>query len=134
MDFARYLKKNLEDPEFRKEWDALEAETQIMRSMIEARLEAGMTQKQLSEKTGIKHSWIDRIEGGTGKDCRSPWQKAVHLLHLSGPSPSRACVFPPSSPLGATGACFFARTTIFPCLEVKMCYSECNNAIPRRVF
>ena len=36
--------------------DALEAETQIMRSMIEARLETGMTQKQLSEKTGIKHS------------------------------------------------------------------------------
>lgn len=56
MDFARYLKKNLEDPEFRKEWYALEAETQIMRSMIEARLETGMTQKQLSEKTGIKHS------------------------------------------------------------------------------
>lgn len=56
MDFARYLKKNLEDPQFRKEWDALEAKTQIMRSMIEARLDAGMTQKQLSEKTGIKHS------------------------------------------------------------------------------
>lgn len=56
MDFTRYLKKNLEDPQFRKEWDALEAETQIMRSMIEARLETGMTQKQLSEKTGIKHS------------------------------------------------------------------------------
>ena len=45
MDFTRYLKKNLEDPEFRKEWDALEAETQIMRSMIEARLEAGMTRR-----------------------------------------------------------------------------------------
>lgn len=56
MDLARYLKKNLEDPQFKKEWDALEAETQIMRSMIEARLETGMTQKQLSEKTGIKHS------------------------------------------------------------------------------
>ena len=56
MDFARYLKKNLEDPQFRQEWDALEAETQIMRSMIEARLETGMTQKQLSEKTRIKHS------------------------------------------------------------------------------
>lgn len=128
--------------EKKKEWDALEAETQIMRSMIEARLETGMTQKQLSEKTGINQSNLSRIERGTGNPSVAALEmiaaplgkRAVHLLHLSGPSPSRACVFPPSSPLGATGACFFARTTIFPCLEVKMCYSECNNAIPRRVF
>ena len=66
MDFTRYLKKNLEDPQFKKEWDALEAETQIMRSMIEARLETGMTQKQLSEKTGINQSNLSRIERGTG--------------------------------------------------------------------
>lgn len=67
MDFARYLKKNLEDPQFRQEWDTLEAETQIMRSKIEARLETGMTQKRHSEKTGIKHSQSDRIKGGTGR-------------------------------------------------------------------
>lgn len=65
-DFTRYLKKNLENPEFRKEWDALETETQIMRSLIEARLEAGMTQKQLSEKTGINQSNLSRIERGNG--------------------------------------------------------------------
>ena len=47
-DFTKYLNKKLENPEFRKEWDSLETEYQIMHEMMKARIEAGMTQKQLS--------------------------------------------------------------------------------------
>ena len=60
-DFTRLLNESLKDPEFRKEWDALEGEYQVMKAMIDASLESGMTQKQLSEKTGINQSSLSRI-------------------------------------------------------------------------
>ena len=79
-DFTRYLKKNLENPEFRKEWDARETETQIMRSMIDARLEAGMRQKQVSEKTGISQSNLSSIERGTGNPSVATLERIASAL------------------------------------------------------
>lgn len=79
-DFTKYLKKNLENPEFRKEWDALETETQIMRSLIEARIETGMTQKQLSEKTGINQSNLSRIERGNGNPSVATLERIAAAL------------------------------------------------------
>ena len=79
-DFTRYLKRNLENPEFRKEWDVLETETQIMRSLIEARLEVGMTQKQLSEKTGINQSNLSRIERDNGNPSVATLERIAAAL------------------------------------------------------
>lgn len=79
-DFTRYLNRKLENPEFKKEWDSLETETQIMRSMIDARLEAGMTQKQLSEKTGINQSNLSRIERGTGNPSVATLERIASAL------------------------------------------------------
>ena len=63
-DFRKFLNKQLEDPDFRKEWDEMEPEYQIMKAMIAARMETGITQQQLSEKTGINQSNLSRIESG----------------------------------------------------------------------
>lgn len=63
-DFTRLLNESLKDPEFKKEWEALDPEYQVMRAMAKARSESGMTQKQLSEKTGINQSNLSRIESG----------------------------------------------------------------------
>ena len=43
-DFRKFLNKQLEDPDFRKEWDEMESEYQIMKAMIAARMETGITQ------------------------------------------------------------------------------------------
>ena len=40
-DFRKFLNKQLEDPDFRKEWDEMEPEYQIMKAMIAARMETG---------------------------------------------------------------------------------------------
>ena len=48
-----FLKEELQDPEFRKEYEALQPEYETKRAMIQARMNSGMTQKQLDEKTGI---------------------------------------------------------------------------------
>lgn len=79
-DFTKYLNKNLDNPEFKKEWDALETESQIMRTLIDARLAAGMTQKQLSEKTGINQSNISKIERGTGNPSIATLERIASAL------------------------------------------------------
>jgi DNA-binding XRE family transcriptional regulator len=63
-DFRKSLEKNLKDPEFKAEWDALELEYQIQAELIRARIESRMTQAELSKKSGIRQSNISRIENG----------------------------------------------------------------------
>lgn len=66
LDFDTYLQEQLKDPEFRSEYDALEPEFAIMRAMVNARKNTGMTQKQLAEKTGINQADISKLEHGSG--------------------------------------------------------------------
>ena len=62
--FDSYLQEKLKNPEFKAEYDALEPEFSIMQAMIDARKESGLTQKQLSERTGITQADISRLEKG----------------------------------------------------------------------
>lgn len=63
-DFRDYLNEQLKDPEFRAEWDALEPEFQIVRAMIDARKKKHLSQKELSNLTGISQADISRLENG----------------------------------------------------------------------
>lgn len=53
------------DPELKAEYDALAPEYDIIQAMIDARKKLDLTQKELSEKTGITQADISRIENGT---------------------------------------------------------------------
>ena len=64
-NFRETLNERMQDPAFRTEWDAQEPERQIMRAIVEGREESGMTQKQLSDITGITQADISRLESGT---------------------------------------------------------------------
>ena len=55
----------MSNPEVKAEYDALEAEYDIIKALIQVRHEQNMTQKQLAEKTGITQADISRIENGT---------------------------------------------------------------------
>ena len=63
-DFRNFVNEQLQDPEFRKEYEAARPEYELTRSLIAARIAAGMTQKDLAEKSGIRQSNISRIENG----------------------------------------------------------------------
>ena len=63
-DFQKYLDQQLEDAEFRQEWEALEPEYAIIQAIIDARKETGMTQQELSARTGIAQSDISKLENG----------------------------------------------------------------------
>lgn len=65
-NFKDYLKEQMSDPAFKQEWDALEPEFSIVQALIDARKESGLTQKQLSERTGIAQADISKLESGNG--------------------------------------------------------------------
>lgn len=58
------LAEQLQDPEFKKEYDALELEFQLIRAFLDARNEKGLTQKELSQITGITQADISKLENG----------------------------------------------------------------------
>lgn len=61
-----FLKEQLKDPEFKKEYDALDAEFSIVQAMLDARKNAGLTQKDLAARTGIAQADISKLESGRG--------------------------------------------------------------------
>ena len=63
-DFRNYLNRQLQRHSFKAEWDTLQPELTIAQAMIDARKESGLTQKQLSERTGIAQADISKLERG----------------------------------------------------------------------
>ncbi len=63
--YRKYKEEALKDAAVKQEYDALEAEYDIIQAMIDARISQNITQKELSERTGITQADISRIENGT---------------------------------------------------------------------
>lgn len=63
--YREYKEKSLSNPEAKKEYDALQPEYDVIQAMIDARINQNITQKELSEITGITQADISRIENGT---------------------------------------------------------------------
>ena len=64
VKFDDFLREQLKDNDFRAEYEALQPEYAIIQSIINARKEAGLTQRELSEKTGISQGDISKLERG----------------------------------------------------------------------
>ena len=64
-DLQKMMGELLKDEEFKHEYEALQPEMDITRAILDARINAGLTQTQLSEKSGISQADISRLEKGT---------------------------------------------------------------------
>jgi len=64
-DLQELTNELMQDPEFKKEYEALQPEMNITRAILDARIRAGMTQMELAEKSGISQADICRLEKGT---------------------------------------------------------------------
>ena len=71
-----FLAEQLQDEEFRKEYEELQPELQVIRAMIDARTSQNLTQKELAERTGINQADICKLERGT----RNPSLKLLKRL------------------------------------------------------
>ncbi len=63
-EFEKLLAEQMKDENFKKEWDALEPEFSLMQAIIDARNAEGITQKELSVRSGIAQGDISKIESG----------------------------------------------------------------------
>ena len=86
-DFDRFLNEQLKDPEFKAEWERIQPEYEIMRSLIDARIKLNLTQKELAERSGVRQSNISRIENGTASPTVATLQALAagmgKRLHIS---------------------------------------------------
>lgn len=81
-NFRETLNEQLKNPEFRKEWDALEPEYQIIKAMLDARNEKAITQKQLADITGIPQADISRLENGSANPSLKTLQRLAEGLGM----------------------------------------------------
>lgn len=59
------IRKDLENEEFRKEYEALEPKYALIRELLAARKQSGMTQEAVANKIGTTKSAISRLEAGS---------------------------------------------------------------------
>lgn len=80
--FNDFLKEQLKDPLVKREWNALEPEFSIIQALIDARKASGLTQKQLSELTGIAQGDISKLENGTGNPSVKTLQRLANGMNM----------------------------------------------------
>lgn len=66
----------MKDPEFVKTYEEVQPEMSVIRALVDARVGQHMTQKELSERTGIAQTEISKLERGT----RNPSIKLLQRL------------------------------------------------------
>ena len=71
-----YKNEQMRNAEFANAYEELKPEMAIIRAIIEARISKNLTQKELSERTGIAQTEISKLENGT----RNPSIKLLQRL------------------------------------------------------
>lgn len=82
-NFRETLNEQLKDPTFKREYDELEPEFAIINAIIDARKEMGLTQKQLSELTGITQADISKLENGNANPSLKTLQRLAAAMGKS---------------------------------------------------
>ena len=76
MNLKEYKTRKMQEPEFADEYEEVQAEMNIVRALVDARISRNLSQKELSEKTGINQTEISRLENGT----RNPTVRLLQRL------------------------------------------------------
>ena len=82
-DYEKYLDVQLEKESFKREWEAIEPEYIIMKAIIEARTSQGLTQKELSLRSGIAQGDISKIENGNANPSIKTLQRLATAMGKS---------------------------------------------------
>lgn len=79
-NFNDYLAQQMENPEFKVEYEALEPEFAIIQAIIDARKSSGITQKELSQKSGIAQGDISKLENGNANPSLRTLQRLAEAM------------------------------------------------------
>ena len=62
--FNDFLDEQLQDEEFKKEYDDIQPELDVIKAIVDARISKHLTQKELAQRTGINQADISKLEHG----------------------------------------------------------------------
>ena len=82
-EWDMFVEKQLQNPEVRTEYDSLEPEFAIIQAIIDARKNTGLTQKQLSERTGIAQGDISRLENGNANPSLETLKRLAAAMDMT---------------------------------------------------
>ena len=84
INFNKYLEEKLKDPEFREAFENLNLrpEQEIMLAIIKTRLQNGIMQKDLVEKTGLSQALVSKIEQGKGNPSVKTLQRIAEGMNM----------------------------------------------------
>ncbi len=71
-----FKNEQLKNEEFKKEYEAIQPEMDVIKAIINARTSQNLTQKELAKRTGINQADISKLENGT----RNPSIKLLKRL------------------------------------------------------
>lgn len=81
--YSNFKKELLKNKKLRKEYDKLAPEFAIAQTIIEKRLEKGLSQSELAQKIGTKQSAISRLESGNYNPSIIFLEKVAKALNLN---------------------------------------------------
>jgi len=76
------LKKRLKNPAFKKAWEESEAEYQVSRALIAARIKDKLSQGELAKKAHTTQAVISRLENMTANPSVGLLQKIAQALNV----------------------------------------------------
>ena len=71
IPFSKLRKKWMQDPEFRKEYEALAPEFALAGELIRARVDAGLSQEEVAERMKTSQPAVARLESGHKPSIKS---------------------------------------------------------------
>lgn len=81
--FRDSLNKRLKDEGFRREYESIQPEMDIIRAIVEARQSKNITQKELATRTGINQADISKLENGNRNPSLNMLKKLAAGLDMS---------------------------------------------------
>lgn len=81
-DLKKYIQNQLQNNDFKEQWEKSEIEYQIVHTLIEARQKNNYTQKQLSDLTGINQADISKLENGKANPSIKTLQRLAKGLNM----------------------------------------------------
>ena len=83
-NFRDLLNERLQNEDFKKEYESLEPEYELVKAFLEARKNADMTQSELAKASGVAQSDISKLENGNSNPTVNMlWRLADSMnMHL----------------------------------------------------
>ena len=82
VDSKNFLKKQLKNEKFKKEYNLLEEEFEIAKELIKLRKDANLTQKELADLAGTSQPAIARLESGNYQNVSLKFLKKICLFTI----------------------------------------------------